>query len=81
MNESARTRPALSGIVAHLTTRLASVSQNQRRPPNNDNMAGAPFDSIFAQKGVANGGGQLHNEFVVFRGMQVFPEFLVWYTC
>jgi hypothetical protein len=36
--------------------------------------------SIFAQSGVANNGGQLHNEYIVFKGDQVYPEFLVTFT-
>jgi hypothetical protein len=34
----------------------------QRRPPDNKETPGDPFDSIFAQKGVANGGHQKHYE-------------------
>jgi hypothetical protein len=55
---------------------------HERRPPLNpsDSRQGATFDSIFAQNGVAQGGTQKHNEFVVFRDYQVYPEFLVRYT-
>ncbi len=46
-----------------------STHQNQRRPPNNG--YGRPFDSIFAQSGVAHSGGQMHHEFVTYDHMQV----------
>ena len=48
-----------------------------RRAPNNPAFDGKPFDSIFAESGVANGGRQQHNEFVIFDKWQVYPEFLV----
>ena len=56
------------------------VHKGERRPPNNSATPGAPFDSIFAEAGVANGGKQLHNEYVVFRHDQVYPEYIIWYT-
>jgi hypothetical protein len=50
-----------------------------RRPPENTN--GRPrYHSIFAQSGVANNGSQLHNEYIVFKGDQVYPDFLVTFT-
>ena len=55
--------------------------RNARRPVDNAATPGAPYDSIFAETGVANGGRQTHNEFVVFRHDQVYPEYIVWYTC
>jgi hypothetical protein len=61
-----------------------------RRPPDNlngrvyDSATGhyfvPPYDSIFAQSGVANDGRQEHNEYVVFNREQVFPEYLVTFT-
>ena len=62
---------------AYRTTR---AHMGERRPPDNPATPGAPFDSIFAETGVAHGGQQQHNEFVVFKGAQVYPEFVVWYT-
>ena len=38
-------------------------------------------DSIFAEAGIANEGNQIHNEYVVFQSQQVYPEYIVWYTC
>jgi hypothetical protein len=54
----------------------------ERRPPVNaaDPRPGASFDSIFAQNRVGRQGHQTHNEFVVFRDYQVYPEFIVRYT-
>jgi hypothetical protein len=49
-----------------------------RRPP--DNSTGRVYDSIFAESGVARAGLQSHNEYVVFNGDQVCPEFLVTFT-
>jgi hypothetical protein len=52
----------------------------ERRPPLNEQTPGAPFDSIFAERGVANGAAQVHNEYVVFTSDQAYPEYLVYYT-
>lgn len=62
--------------------RTARGHQNERRPPANtaDPRPGASFDSIFAQNRVGRGGHQIHNEFVVFRDYQVYPEFIIRYT-
>jgi hypothetical protein len=51
--------------------RTATHHQHARRPPDNAATPGAPHDSIFAESGVANGGGQAHNEFVCFSKEQV----------
>ena len=51
-----------------------------RRPPDDPQRPGAAYDSIFAETRVANGGGQIHNEFVVFRPEMVYPEFVMYYT-
>ena len=53
---------------------------NQRRPPDNAATPGWSFDSIFAQQGIAHGGLQHHNEYVVFDRYQVYPEYIVQYT-
>jgi hypothetical protein len=50
-----------------------------RRAPDNPATPKRPFDSIFAEQGVANGGAQKHNEYVVFRAQQCYPEYVVWY--
>jgi hypothetical protein len=52
--------------------------RSARRPPQNT--TGSLYDSIFAQTGVANHGPQVHNEYSVFKGDQVYPEFLVTFT-
>jgi hypothetical protein len=49
-------------------------------PPENPATPGRPFDSIFAEHGIANGGQQHHNEYVVFDRHQVYPEYIVQYT-
>lgn len=61
---------------------LATKEQhkNQRRPPDNPALRKRPFDSIFAQSGVARAGQQEHNEFVVFDRNQVYPEYMIFYT-
>ena len=41
---------------------------------------GLPHDSIFAEEQVARNGQQVHNEYVVFRSNQVYPEFIIWYS-
>jgi hypothetical protein len=57
-----------------------TLHHNQRRPPDNADTPGRPFDSIFAEKGIANGGQQHHNEYVVFNRDQVYPEYIVRFT-
>jgi hypothetical protein len=58
--------------------------KGQRRPPNNPATPGLPYDSVFATEDVTdNGNGpgsQYHNEYVVFAGAQVYPEYVIWYT-
>jgi len=49
----------------------------QRIPPDNSATPGRPFDSIFAETGVANSGSQKHNEYVIFDRSQAYPEYLV----
>ena len=51
-----------------------------RRPTSNDANDGKPFDSVFAESGVAHGGTQRHNEYVVFDKWQVYPEYLVLFS-
>jgi hypothetical protein len=55
--------------------------QGLRRPEENSATPGAPYDSIFAEKGVAHEGRQTHNEFIIFRHDQVYPEYIIWYKC
>ena len=57
----------------------AAQHGNARRAPDNPATPGRPFDSIFAEHGIANSGKQHHNEFVVFDMSQVYPEFIVRY--
>ena len=73
---------------AFLTTKSHN---NERRPPANPafgstggaaqgrGVSGTPHDSIMAESGVANGGRQVNNEYVVFHPAQAYPEFIVWY--
>lgn len=35
------------------------------------------YDSIFAEEKVANEGSQRHNEFVIYKDTQAYPEYLV----
>ncbi len=58
----------------------AKSHTNERRPPENPATHDRPFDSIFARSGIANGGQQHHNEYVVFDRHQVYPEYIVRYT-
>jgi hypothetical protein len=57
-----------------------TTHSGERRPPDNPVTPGAPYDSIVAEGGVANGGAQKHNEYVVFAENQVYPEYIIWYT-
>jgi hypothetical protein len=56
--------------------------KSERRPPDNPafTQSGIPHDSIMAETGVARGGHQLNNEYVVFHPGQAYPEYIVWYT-
>eukprot|EP01049_Picozoa_sp_SAG25_P008459 SAG25_NODE_762_length_5510_cov_27.730179_4_plen_74_part_00 len=54
--------------------------QNDRRAPDNPATPGLPHGSRFAKEGGGCGGQQVHNEYVVFRSNQVYPEFIIWYT-
>jgi hypothetical protein len=54
--------------------------KNARRAPENPATPGLPHDSIFGGEGVGRGGQQVHNEYVVFRSNQVYPEFIIWYS-
>ena len=47
--------------------KTAQQHRGLRRPRDNPGTPGAPFDSIFAETGVANGGRQLHNVFATTR--------------
>jgi serine/threonine protein kinase len=65
---------------------MAQKPYKGRRPPLNEATPGLPYDSIFAEENVTvnggpgNGGKQFHNEYVVFNGAQVYPEYAVFYT-
>jgi hypothetical protein len=56
------------------------ADMNERRAPNNPATPGRPFDSIFAENGVANGGKQKHNKYVVFDYSQVYAKYVVHLT-
>ena len=82
------TRPAPGSrdhvmLVCRVTMGIPFYTSTQhkhaRRAPDNPATAGRPFDSIFAEGGIANGGSQQHNEYVVFNGSQVYPEYVVHY--
>ena len=54
-----------------------------RRPPSNPATPYLPHDSVFAKEGVTMRSvteRQFHNEFVVFKGAQIYPEYIIWYT-
>ena len=53
--------------------------ENARRPPLDPATPGLTHDSVFAATGVARGGKQLHNEYVVFNANHVYPEYIVWF--
>eukprot|EP00802_Teleaulax_amphioxeia_P020330 Tamp_20608.p1 GENE.Tamp_20608~~Tamp_20608.p1 ORF type:complete len:317 (+),score=46.09 Tamp_20608:2-952(+) len=57
-----------------------TTKHHARRAPDNPATPGRPYDSIFAERGKANGGQQQHNEYVVFDRTQIYPEYLVCYT-
>ena len=63
-------------VLAGHAYRTKKTHQHARRPP--DKVASDPtkgtYDSIYAEIGVANGGGQKHNEFIVFENNQVYRE-------
>jgi hypothetical protein len=59
--------------------RTNTTHLNLRRPEENPATPGKPYDSIFAETGVAQAGGQVHNEYVIFNGNQVLPEYIIWY--
>jgi hypothetical protein len=61
---------------------FATSSQHgdERRPPTNPAVPNRPFDSIFAESGVARAGKQEHHEFVVFDRNQIYPEYVIYYT-
>ena len=54
------------------------------QPPDDPERPGAPYDTIFAENGVApgphsNGGRQIHNEYAVFRPEHAYPELILYY--
>jgi hypothetical protein len=53
--------------------------RKERRPPDNPATPRQPYDSIFAEQGVASSGRQAHNEFVVFDRAQVYPDYIIWF--
>jgi hypothetical protein len=65
--------------------RTRRTHQGLRRPPDNRDTPGAPFDQQprHPEARVAHVGAQTHNEFVVFHYDQVYREYyryIVWYT-
>jgi len=56
--------------------------QGIRRPPDNPALPGQPHDSVFAEEGVTDNGrgpgSQFHDEYVIFNGKQIYPEFVIW---
>ena len=49
------------------------------QPPDDPKRPGAPYDTIFAENGVANDGRQIHNEYAVFRPEHAYPELTLYY--
>ena len=47
-----------------------TMMQRQRRPPHG-------YDSVVANTSVANFGMQIHREFIIYDGSQIYPEFLI----
>ena len=64
---------------AHCPSGRPEKASPWRVPPENP-ATGLPFDSVFAQAGVADGGDQVHNEVVAFSVHQAQPQYLVYYT-
>lgn len=60
---------------------MISEKFDKRRPPVRPNTCGTPYDTVFAETGVANSSAQQHNEFVIFKSQLAYPEFIVWFTC
>ena len=50
--------------------------QNHKEPP--EDQKGQRYESVFAEEGKSNGGGQEHNEYVTYDASQVYPEYLVY---
>ena len=61
------------------TFKTKTTLREERRPPENPDAPGEPYDSVFAEAGVANRGRQEHNEYVCFDRKRVYPEHIVWY--
>jgi hypothetical protein len=62
----------------HPTVLKSHTNMNDDRPRIQPHLV--DLDSIFAEHGIANGGQQHHNEYVVFDRHQVYPEYIVRYT-
>jgi hypothetical protein len=50
--------------------------RNVKEPP--EDKKGQRYESVFAEEGKSNGGGQEHNEYVTYDASQVYPEYLVY---
>jgi hypothetical protein len=66
-------------VVGKNTSGTKKIEKAERRPPDNPTTPGQPYDSIFAEQGVAWAGNQKHNEFVVFEKSQVYPDYIIWF--
>jgi len=56
-------------------------SKGQRRPPAHPERKGKLYDSLVANVRVANGGKQIHREFVIYDRRQAYAEYEVEVTC
>jgi hypothetical protein len=50
--------------------------KNQKESP--EDQKDQRYESVFAEEGKSNGGGQEHNEYVTYDVSQVYPEYLVY---
>lgn len=55
--------------------------KGSRRPPKISGCEGRLHDSVIANAGVANGGKQVHREFVIYDRRQAYPEFELEIQC
>ena len=52
--------------------------KGQRHPPARPDVSGMQYDSVFARPGIRRGRDrQQHNEYVLFDGSRIYPEYLV----
>jgi len=68
-------------VLLGLSCYVRDSMKGARRPPPDPGSGGRLCDSVIANAGVANGGRQVHREFVVYDRRQAYPEFEVEIEC